>query len=167
MGYINESIIGYKWCIEKLQPKTDNDSMLLKGITLDYYGQTLAQNKQYAEGIKCMTEAFEICRTIMGKNSEQTLKLMNDLASICWEAGDLEKAEKYFRESLVLAKDINEIYVAVLKSNLGILLIEKGSVKEAEVMCKDAWQTATRGNDEAVVRQANYCLDQLNKVFVK
>ncbi|XP_044743250.1 tetratricopeptide repeat protein 19 homolog, mitochondrial-like, partial [Chrysoperla carnea] len=162
MGYLEEAEIGYVWCIDKLEHKTDNDSLLLRGISYDYYAQLLLTQNRVKKAIDCLKSAYDICVQVLGITSNQSIKLLNDLGSAYWRAGDLSNAESYFKKSLSLIQiSGNESYTGVLKYNLGTLLMEKGLYKDSQQMCKEAWHFAKASNDNNLLERASDCLDNV------
>ena len=57
-------------------------------------------------------------------------------------------------------EDISVIYI-----NLGNVYIKKNMFEEAKKWCKEGWRIAKSNNVDESLKEANLCLDEVNKVL--
>lgn len=161
---IEKADIGYKWCLEKIEKqKNDNvDAQILYGVINDWYAQFLLDKGDIQRSFLHLNEAYNTCSKTQGKNNETSMLLLNDLGITSFRAGDVDAAQKFLIEGISIGKRLeDQSHLGVLHANLGLIMIEKGVLKEAERYCKEAWNLGKKHENGESVEQANYCFDQI------
>ncbi|XP_018569161.1 tetratricopeptide repeat protein 19 homolog, mitochondrial [Anoplophora glabripennis] len=156
--------IGYKWCLDKIEKqKNDNvDAQILYGVINDWYAQFLLDKGDISNSFKYLHEAYKVCSKVRGKDSEKSVLLLNDLGITSFRAEDMENAEKYLKEAVNAGNKLEDkSHLGVVHANLGLILLQKGIVAEAQKFCKEAWQLGRKYENNESIEQANYCLDQI------
>lgn len=139
---IENAEIGYKWCLEKIEKqKNDNeDAQILYGVINDWYAQFLLDKGEVSNSFKYLQEAYKVCERTKGENSEKSVLLLNDLGITSFRAEDMEGAEKYLKEAVNEGNKLEDkSHLGVVHANLGLILLQKGIIAEAQKFCKEAW----------------------------
>lgn len=139
---IEKADLGYKWCLEQIEKQKNDsiDAQMLYGVIHDWYSQYLLDIGDIPQALKHLREAYNSCKKTKGKNSEQSMLLLNDLGTTSFRAGDFENAQGYLKEAILVGHDVEDkSHLGVIHANLGLILLEKGVAKEAEKYCKEAW----------------------------
>lgn len=134
--------IGYKWCLETIEKqKNDNeDALILYGVINDWYAQFLLDKGEVSNAFKYLQEAYKVCEKTKGQNSEKSVLLLNDLGITSFRAEDMENAEKFLKEAVRIGNNMEDkSHLGVVHANLGLILLQKGIVAEAQKFCKEAW----------------------------
>lgn len=159
---------GFKWCLEKITPNKnqDYDTKLLYGVVQDWYAQFLLDRGEVTASLEHLKEAYDVCCEVEGKNTEQTMLLLNDLGITSWKAGDIQKAEAFLNDALILGKKLDDQrHLGVVQSNLGLIYLQNGFVEKAHEFCKMGWKLGKHYDDNESIGQSTYCLDQIREVL--
>ncbi|KAL1494281.1 hypothetical protein ABEB36_009904 [Hypothenemus hampei] len=135
---IERADLGYRWCLEKIehQRKVNEDSEILYGVINDWYAQYLLDVGDLPKALVHLNEAYKVCTETQGLKNEKSMLLLNDLGITSFRAEDYEAAEKYLREALALGNQLEDkTHLGVIHANLGLILLQKGVINEAEKLC--------------------------------
>ncbi|CAH1982937.1 unnamed protein product [Acanthoscelides obtectus] len=138
---IEKADIGYKWCLDQIEHEKykDRDSRILYGVINDWYAQFLLDRGDTSKAMVHLKEAHKACNETQGDISEQSVLLLNDLGITSFRAEDMDGAEKYLKEALKVGNNLEDkSQLGVIHANLGLILLEKGVLKEAEKYCGEA-----------------------------
>ncbi|XP_023026307.2 tetratricopeptide repeat domain 19 isoform X1 [Leptinotarsa decemlineata] len=161
---IEKAEIGYKWCLEQIDRQRNDsiDANILYGVINDWYAQFLLDKGEVANSLRFLTEAHRICREVNGRENEQIVLLLNDLGITSFRAEDNENAVKYLKEAISIGENLDDkTHLGVVHANLGLVLLHKGILGEAEKFCKEAWHLGRKHENNESIEQANYCFDQI------
>ncbi|XP_014247885.1 tetratricopeptide repeat protein 19 homolog, mitochondrial [Cimex lectularius] len=161
---------GYKYCLknlgEKVDQGTDEDTLLLWAMTLDWYARFLLDRERFSEALNYFNQAYQMSLKVNGEVHEQTVVLLNDLGTISYLIGDADSAMTFLTKAVEIGKhlpnmwDLSSVYI-----NLGNIYMQKKMFEEAKKHCKEGWQNATRHNNQEGVNEANVCLQQLSHMI--
>lgn len=166
-GDLEKALNGFKWTLQKVEEKLkeieeDDDLLELWGLTKNWYAQLLMDKKLFVEAKKCFLEAYEVYTKIHGKVNEEAIMMLNNLGVASSELGEIDAAADFFKEAILLAKEIPDLgETAIFHANLGLVYFKQGLLKQAEEICGLAWRLGKKMEYDEAVKQANYCLDQL------
>jgi len=155
---------GYKWCLEQIDKhKNDSeDAKILYGVINDWYAQYWLDVGNMSKAVVHLNEAYKVCNETKGVNSEKSMLLLNDLGITSFRAEDYDNAEKYLKEAVSVGKSLDDqSHLGVVHANLGLILLQKGVIKEAEKVCKEGWKLGKKHENTESIEQSNYCLDQI------
>jgi len=116
----------------------------------------------FEKACKYFTKAYETCLQTKGEMNEQTVILLQQLGSVCYQKGDLEKAIAYLRKATDLGKhfpglvELSNAYVS-----LGNILLKQGLVEEAKSLCNQGLKNALRHKYEQGIKESNACLEEV------
>jgi tetratricopeptide repeat protein 19 len=140
---IEKADLGYRWCLEQIEnQKNDSvDAQMLYGIIQDWYSQFLLDKGEVGKALVHLKQAYDSCKRTKGRDSEQSMLLLNDLGTTSFRAGDVESAQGYLKEAISVGRSVDDkSHLGVIHANLGLILVQKGVAKEAEMYCKEAWK---------------------------
>lgn len=64
--------------------------------------------------------------------------LLNDLGITSFRAEDYDNAEKFLKEAITVGENLEDkSHLGVVHANLGLILLQKGVIKEAERFCTE------------------------------
>lgn len=133
--------LGYNWCLEKInkQKYDSDDAKILYGVINDWYAQFLLDKGEVEKSLQFLKESYRICQETKGRNCAESVLLLNDLGITSFRADDMENAEKYLKEAAALGEDLeDQSNLGIVHANLGLILLEKGIIAEAEKCCQTA-----------------------------
>lgn len=145
--------LGYNWCLEQIKHHKfeDVDAKILYGVINDWYAQFLLDIGQIEKSTKFLNEAYRICKETREDNCETSVLLLNDLGITSFRAEDVENAVKYLKEAINIGTNLEDkSHLGVVHANLGLILLHKGIIKEAEKSCKEALQLGKTNNKSYV-----------------
>ncbi|XP_044015073.1 tetratricopeptide repeat protein 19 homolog, mitochondrial isoform X2 [Aphidius gifuensis] len=162
---------GYLFCLKHIQDHAkltpdDEDILILWAMTLDWYAKMLLSQSRLSEALDYYLEAYQLCLKVNGKQHQQTVVLLNDLGTTYCLLGQHDQALDYLFEAIEIGKqipdmqDLSSIYV-----NLGNVYLKKSMHNEAKQNCTKALTLSKKNNDDETKIQANYCLDEVNKLL--
>lgn len=146
---IEKAEIGYNWCLKQIEnQKADSiDAKILYGVINDWYAQFLLDKGEVGNSIKYLQEAYRMCNETKGENCEKSVLLLNDLGITSFRAENVELAEHYLKEAISMGNNLEDkTHLGVVHANLGLILIHKGVLKEAEKFCKEAYRLGKEYN---------------------
>lgn len=110
------------------------------GVIQDWYAQFLLDRGNIEKSLIHLKEAYKICAEYKGKDSEQSMLLLNDLGITNWRAGDIETAEGCLAQAVHIGDNLEDkTHVGVVNANLGLVYLEKGIIEQAKKYCSTAW----------------------------
>jgi tetratricopeptide (TPR) repeat protein len=101
----------------------------------------------YKAGVNIAEISIELHEKILGSDSPQTLKNIDDLGSLLKDSGNLDAAEEIYRRVLKIREDkIGPECPATLicANNLGLLLSKQGKINEAETLIRRTLEAQER-----------------------
>ncbi|XP_076270567.1 tetratricopeptide repeat domain 19 [Rhynchophorus ferrugineus] len=161
---IERADIGYRWCLEQIdkQKNANEDAKILYGVINDWYAQYLLDVGNLPKALVHLNEAYRVCNDTEGLKSEKSMLLLNDLGITSFRAEEYDKAEQFLKEALSVGQNLEDkSHLGVIHANLGLILLQRGIVKEAEKYCKQGWKIGKQYDNLESVEQSNYCLDQI------
>lgn len=132
---------GYLWCLEQLEKNKSDDihAKTLYGVVQDWYAQFLLDRGDVQTSLKHLRAAYDVCKEVTEEGSEQRMLLLNDLGITSWRAGDLDAAQTFLGEAVVMSDNVEDkSHAGVVYANLGLIYLERGIKKEAEKYCNQA-----------------------------
>ena len=119
--------------IRKNDLEKSNYALLLSGLAEVYYlkGDYIFAELRYQE-------AMEIYKNEYGMNSLHCTAILNNIALICANLGDYNRAETIFEKIIEIEQDSVEDYknTAVTMGNLAMVYYEMGKYVQAEELCQ-------------------------------
>jgi len=108
------------------------------GLAIRLRGLGHRSAKDYAAAIAAFREAVELWRTLEQESEDVAIGL-NDLAGIERLSGDLDRAERDYREVLRIARDVDyREGIAIYTGNLGGLALHRKEWSAGEVLARQA-----------------------------
>ena len=106
--------------------------------------------------------ALATSKQINGEWSEQTLNLMNSLATCLSMQDKKSEADRLFQELLVKAKSTDSPNLASYLANHGLHLVQNQLYQQAKRFCLEAYGLSKRlRGDEEVLKTAELCLNRI------
>lgn len=154
---IERADLGYNWCLEQIghHSKDSEEARLLYGVINDWYSQYLLDVNNLPKALIHLNEAYKVCTEIEGfalllnfnitlpwvsiiGNNEKSMLLLNDLGITSFRAEDYDNAEKFLKEAITIGESLEDkSHLGVVHANLGLILLKKGVIKEAERFCTE------------------------------
>lgn len=152
--------------IQKWQPHIDNTLAFSSNIDLVVLhharGMIYANSGELLKSKDCFECALETCRSIYKKDNDITIAMLNNIASVLHEMGNLAESEVYYLEafSLWVKKPTRRFHrsTAIYLINIGTLLGEMGRLDTALIMLEESFQICQKilGNHHSyTARSAN------------
>lgn len=70
--------------------------------------------------------------------------LLNDLGITSFRAEEYDKAEKFLKEAISVGNNLEDkSHLGVVHANLGLILLQKGIINEAEKFCTEGRKLGT------------------------
>lgn len=161
---IERANIGYKWCLEQIdRHKNENDdAKVLYGVINDWYAQYWLDIGNMPRAMEHLNEAYKVCNETQGIHSEKSMLLLNDLGITSFRAEEYDRAEKFLKEAIHVGNKLEDkSHLGVVHANLGLILLKKGVMQEAEKVCKEGLKLGKQSENVESMEQSNYCLDQI------
>ncbi len=109
-------------------------------------------------------EAYDTCVRVKGEISEHSVTLLYQLGAVCFQKGDLEIAVHYLKKAVEIGKHLpGMITLSNIYVTLGNIYLKQGLIKDAEVLCGQAYKNAVRHKYEKGIEEANACLKELTE----
>jgi len=118
----------------------------------------------YEKSFKYFNKAYETSLQKKGEMSEQTVTLLQQLGSVCFQKGDLEKAVIYLNKAIELGRhlpgfvQLSDAYVS-----LGNILLKQGLIQEAKWYCNQGLKNAIRHGYDEGITGSNSCLEEVQE----
>ncbi|XP_064458425.1 tetratricopeptide repeat protein 19, mitochondrial-like isoform X2 [Ornithodoros turicata] len=169
---------GFQFCIDTQKKKMsainmadasalsdyEQDTLLLWAMSMDAYGKHHMKHDRLKEARICFEEALTVCEQVNGKLHDQTLVLLNDVATVCSHLGDFSSAHKFITEAIQRGKDSDSPDLPVFYCNLGAVLLREGQDLEmAGKVCQEALKLAKKMKHAKALEDAQGCLDELKQ----
>jgi len=151
-----EAMDRFSFCITNLENKISvkdiyneecSERLTLYGMVLTEFGTYTRLLGMLDESEKSFSKALNICRSVLGKNHEQTSVLANDLATVYDEKGRYNKAIRLAEKAIKIATETAPENLATYKYNLGHILMHKGDLGRARIALREALQIAEENHD--------------------
>ena len=120
----------------------DEDRLYL----LHVYGACLKHDGQYQKAETQLRRAVKVMKKVLGEEHQSTLCCMNDLASVCWNAGKWDEAESLGVQVVEMAKARGEEHPDRLAgmNNLATTYWSQGRWNEAAALSEQAIEISKR-----------------------
>ncbi|XP_043592218.1 tetratricopeptide repeat protein 19 homolog, mitochondrial [Bombus pyrosoma] len=163
---------GYKFCLQHLQNHLAKDGenldvLQLLGLNLEKYASMLFSQSQYNNALEYFTKAYDISIKINGEENEQTVILLNNLASVCYILQKYDETIKYLSKAAEIGNKLPDmVELGFIHVNLGHAFISKGLYEEAKKNCSKGENLAKARNDNETVVEAKKCLEQIESLIL-
>ncbi|XP_074654600.1 tetratricopeptide repeat protein 19, mitochondrial-like [Tubulanus polymorphus] len=162
-----EAIAGYKYCIDAQQRKfdsgiTDDDTLALWGLCVDSYARFLVWTRDFAKSRELFEKALELSVKLRGSTHEQTLVILNSLATVAVETNDLDAAEGYLKRAIDCAEENAYPDRAAFYVNLAGVYFQKKQFDKALELGKNALKIAIEVKDKESEEQANLIVKMMS-----
>jgi len=123
-------------------------------------------NGLFVQALISYTKALNIAATSLGKKSVDYVITLNNLAYLQEDMGDLQQAERHFRESLAIRSEImshQPMRLASVKANLARVLVKLNRLSEAKQLLDEAmpvYEQSSRDNLYNEVTETTLMLSQ-------
>ncbi|MEM8960756.1 MAG: serine/threonine-protein kinase [Acidobacteriota bacterium] len=107
--------------------------------TANALAATLQRANRQTEAVEFYEEALQ---TFARQNRSERLRVLNNLATLKHDLGELAAAETFYRQVVELTEDMldpGSLPLALFRQNLASLLVERGALDEAEQLFTVAW----------------------------
>jgi len=148
----------------KIDPE-NKDVLGLYALTYASFGCYLFRHGQFKSAIFYFKNAYQASVQLNGEIFEMNVILLNELATLYYVRGMLNKAIPYLRKAEEIGqylpdmKNFSMIYI-----NLGQIYLELGMLKEAEENCMEGMKNAERHNHNEGKKEAEICLAEILNV---
>lgn len=185
-GRTDTAVIGLKHCIaeqqNKLQAWTETDTAaetpiddakdkeemdntrVLLGQAFKHLANHHLQKQEFKEAGSLMLKSLEISESVLGGSNDNTLAIMNDIATCHIMLKDYEKAESVLIEGIKLSGQAESVMQAAFLSNLGALYIRTNRYSEAQSACERGLKVAEKGKDDFLKWPCENCLKRLDEL---
>lgn len=163
---IERADLGYRWCLEQIDKHKNQseDAKVLYGVINDWYAQYYLDIGNISKAIVHLNEAYKVCNETQGINTEKSMLLLNDLGITSFRAEQYDRAETFLKEAISVGNRLEDkSHLGVVHANLGLIMLQKGVMKEAEKFCKEGWKLGNQHENTESIEQSNYCLDQIKQ----
>lgn len=142
------------------QEELETNTASLLGMTLSSYGRFLLYNKRYQEALPMFEKARLYAENTLGKESNQYIVVLNDLATLYIVTKNLVEAEKILSDGIKISDSAKLGEGATLYCNLGAVYLRKGQTMEAMGACKTGLELAQVYDHKTAYRMAEACLQK-------
>ncbi|XP_022166877.1 tetratricopeptide repeat protein 19 homolog, mitochondrial-like [Myzus persicae] len=166
------SEIGYLFCVEHLEKKIkidpENEDVLgLYSITLDAYARFLMSQGQTKKARIYFRNAYNASVKLNGEVFEMNVILLNDLGTLYYVQGKLDKALHYFRKAEKIGQHLPDMEnFSTVYINLGNIYLKQGLLKEAEKNCVEGMKNAKRHRYDEGRKEAEICLAEIKTAMM-
>lgn len=106
-----------------LAKDNENENVLqLLGLNLEKYASMLFSQSDYKNALEYFTQAYDISIKINGEENEQTVILLNNLASVCYMLQKYDDTIKYLSKAAELG-NMNTILLYLNCSKLNYYIL--------------------------------------------
>ncbi|XP_001949989.1 tetratricopeptide repeat protein 19 homolog, mitochondrial [Acyrthosiphon pisum] len=165
------SEIGYIYCVQRLEKKLkidpENEDVLgLYAITLDAYARYLMNQGQTKNARAYFRKAYNASVKLNGEVFEMNVILLNDLGTLCYIQGKLDKALHYFKKAEQIGQHLPDMEnFSTVYINLGNIYLKQGMLKEAEQNCVEGMKNAKRHRYDEGKKEAEICLAEIKSAM--
>jgi tetratricopeptide repeat protein 19, mitochondrial len=172
IGYLQDNqekaMLGFQFVLEKIEKKDfmkDENLYELWGLVKNFMGQSFIALKQHEKAKQAFLDAQRVFIRFREEVSEDGMILLNNLSVVHAELKEFEKAEKYLKDAMEIAKTLKIEDISPYQINLGMLYMKQKLIEKAQVSCKAAWKLAIKFNHKDAIEGAEHCLDQVKKAL--
>lgn len=165
---LEKAMLGFEFVLQRIE-KTDylNDENLyeLWGLVKNFLGQAYISMKQHEKARAALMDAMKIFHKFKAEVSEDGMILLNNLSVCHAELKEYDKAEKYLKQAIEIAKELKLEDISPYQINLGMLYFKQQLLDKAQASCKAAWQIAKRFDNQDAIGGAERCLDEVKQAL--
>jgi len=119
-----------RWARRTIEFGVAHNIQFAQAIGYEFLGEDAVHKGEYQKGLEYAAHELEIVEKLHSRERRAWTYLVSSLCSL--HSGDLETAEKEFREGIALAESVGEVRVAALmKGNYAVLQASRGRFDEA------------------------------------
>jgi len=149
----------------KINPEKEN-VLRLYAITLDAYGRYLMKQGDINTAIICLRKAYNASVKINGEVFEMNVILLNDLGTIHYVQGNLNKALQYYRKAEQIGQHFpNRENLSMVYIDLDNIILNQGILKESEKNCEEGMKNAKRHRYDEGKKEAEICLAEIKSAL--
>ncbi|ESO12621.1 hypothetical protein HELRODRAFT_159191 [Helobdella robusta] len=115
--------LGYKYCLDILEKKTNGendavsiDTLALYGMSLDSYGKYLFYVKRFSDSLLSLKKSLAIAEKLLDHENPQLSVMYNDIGVLSIHRKELDLALEYLELSL---KNAKEAHLSIIYYNIG------------------------------------------------
>jgi len=150
----------------KIDPENE-DVLGLYTITLDAYARYLMNQGQTDNARTYFRKAYNTSVKLNGEVFEMNVILLNDLGTLCYVQGNLDKALHYFRKAEKIGQHLPDMEnFSTVYINLGNIYLKQGLLQEAEKNCVEGMKNAKRHRYDEGKKEAEICLAEIKNAMV-
>ncbi|XP_050426162.1 tetratricopeptide repeat protein 19 homolog, mitochondrial [Adelges cooleyi] len=163
--------IGYTHCLKHLEEliklDPDNEDILgLLSLTLDSYARYLLNRGDTKKAYAHFKKSYKTCVKLNGEIYEMNVILLNDLGTLCYVQGNVDKAFKYLNKAAKIGQHLPDMEsFSTVYINLGNIYLKQGMLIEAEKSCTEGIKNAKRHNFQEGTEEANICLREVKNLM--
>lgn len=165
---LEKAMLGFEFVLEKIEKRdylNDENLYELWGLVKNFLGQAYISMNQHEKAKQALLDAMKIFEKFKAEVSEDGMVLLNNLSVCHAELKEFDKAEKYLKRAIEIAKELKLEDISAYQINLGMLFLKQKLIEKAQVACKAAWQVATKHENKDAINGAEICLDQVKKAL--
>lgn len=159
--------LGYDWCLQKLNSKTDvnEDVKKLIVMTEDWYGRLFIDTNQYEQGLNLLKSAYDRMKSISDLDPEHLLVQLNDIGTVCDRIGRIDESISYFQQAINLGNEIPDMNdLGVFYVNLGRAYMKKNMLDQARKSCGYGWKLSITVKNKDAKEEAEKCLKEIKNL---
>nr|CAG4635470.1 EOG090X06TI [Artemia franciscana] len=161
---------GFQFCIDTMNKKiakgaSDEDTLLLTGLCLDWYARYLMGHMKLDEASANFQKAFELCSKVHGLQHDQSLVLLNDMASVLALKGNAAAAEEKMKDVISIGEKIQSEHMPAFYVNLGSIYMQNKSYEKSRDACAKGVNLAKKMDNKEYIEEAETCLEELRKAM--
>jgi len=150
----------------KIDPENE-DALGLYAITLDAYARFLMSQGKTKKARIYFRNAYNVSVKLNGEVFEMNVILLNDLGTIYYVQGRLDKALRYFRKAEQIGQHLPDMEnFSTVYINLGNIYLKQGLLKEAEKYCLEGMKNAKRHQFIEGRKEAEICLAEIKNAMM-
>jgi len=167
MGQKEEAMLGFETCVESQEKKMSDDATIdtkaLLGMVHQTYGRYLLAVKEYNKAQKHLEKAEEIAIQVLGKDADNRVSILNDIATVHIMKGLYQEGE----ETLIKAAEIAEpklmSELPAIYCNLGAISLRMSQLDTAHTRCDKGLTYARSMNQKLSEKEALFCLKKVEE----
>lgn len=161
---LEKAMLGFEYVLERIEKRdylNDENLYELWGLVKNFLGQALISMNQHEKARVALLDAQKIFQKFKEEVSEDGMILLNNLSVVHAELKEFDKAEKYLKQAIEIAKQLKLEDISPYQINLGLLYIKQKLIEKAQLACRAAWQVAKKHENAEALSGAERCLDQV------